>query len=414
MKQNLLKSIITLALAFAAIFSFNNCSNEEVPSLYSDSSGETTDAAPIINSVDPSNTAIAGVTPVTITGANFSSDTALIKVYFGKQAGIIISSTPTQLTVISPNVSGSVKIKISTANALKFSNTYDYLLEPAAKDFYPYIKDRTNKPVSIIIDKMDNIYSSNSTIGVVQITPDSVSTLYSERSGETFLTSMRFGAGGNMFAARGLQAIFTIPAGGGVKNSPWVVLSPSSTKISQIEFDPNGNLWASGNNSSIFRIKPDKSYTSFPFDYNVTAMRIFNDNGTVYLYLAAQKNSATTIMRMPLDANSDPGGAETYYDLSAKYGSNFVVNDLTFAADGEMFLATDLPSPIIYVKPDKSSDLLYKGILKNSPALSLAWGNSNFLYYVRTQINDANDAILIPQSIVKLNLLKPGAPYYGM
>ena len=274
--------------------------------------------------------------------------------------------------------------------------------------------DQTNKPVSIITDGAENVYSSNSSVGVVQITPDSVSTLYSPKSGETFLTSMRFGSGGNMFVARGLQAIFTIPSGGGVKNTSWVVLSPSTLKISNVEFDPMGNLWASGNNPSIIRIKPDKTYTSFPFDYNVTAMRIFIDNGTLYIYLAAQQNSTTTIMRMPIDANGDPGPAENYFDFSGNYSGDFLVNDLTFAADGQMLLATNLPSPIVYVNPDKSTGLLYEGILLNSPALSLAWGTGNFLYYVRAQINDENDVMLVPPTIVKLNVLKQGAPYYGM
>ena len=415
MKRNSLKSsILVLFLMVATLIYFSSCKNEEVPSLYSDSSSGTSGAAPKISSVNPPNAAIAGVTTITITGENFLSDTSLVNVYFGKMVGTILVSTPTQLTVISPNISGNLKIKISTVTALEFSNTYDYLLEPAAKDFYPDAKDGSNKPVSIITDKIENVYSSNFALGVVQITPDSVSTLYSPKSGETFFTCMRFGPGGDMFAARGLQAVFTIPNGGGVKNTPWKVLSPNSLKISQIEFDPMGNLWASGKNTSIFRIKPDKSDTLFNFDYNVTAMRMFMDNGTLYLYLAAQQNTTTTIMRMPIDANGDPGTAENYFDFSANYGEDFVVNDLTFAADGEMFLATDLPSPIVYVKPDKSNGYLYKGILLESPALSLAWGNGNFLYYVRAQINDDNNVMSVPQSIVKLNLQKPGAPYYGM
>ena len=413
MNQKFSKSFIFyLILSTASLIYLCGCSNEEVPSLYDESSPGSTGATPQINSVEPPSTAIAAVTPITITGSNFLSDTSLVNVYFGDQAAKVIAASSTQLTVISPNISGSLKIKISTSVSVPFSNTYEYVLQPAAVDFYPDSKDETNKPFSIIIDKIENIYSSNSGLGVVKITPDSVSTLYSVRSGETYFTHMRFGPGGELFAARGLQAVFTIPDGGGVKNSPWVVLSPNTIKISQIEFDPMGNLWAAGNNAEIYRLKPDKNYSAFPFDYNVTAMRTFIDNGNLYLYLAANQNTNTTIMRIPIDTNGDLGSPQTFFDFSANYGSGFAVNDLTFAADGEMFLATDLPSPIVYVKPDKSTGLLYNGILLNSPALSLAWGNENFLYYVREQINDANDLMLIPQTIVKLNLLKPGAPYY--
>ncbi len=414
MKKYLYKLIsYTIIPAIVSILFLAGCSNDVTPSLYTDSSTGSLGATPAITSIDPPTIALAGVTTITITGNNFSPDTSSLKVYFGKQAGTILSATPSQLTVISPNTPGSLKVKISTNSAVLFSNAYDYVLNPAAIDWYPDIKDHTNQPTTIIVDNSGNIYSSNYAMGVVQITPDSASSLYSAKGGETYWTRMRMSTGGVLLAARGNQAIFNVPAGGG-KNSAYVVLSPSTLKISQIEFDPLGNLWAAGNNSSIYRIKSDKSYTSFPFNYNVTAMRMFVSGGTSYLYFAAQKDSMTTIMRMPIDANGNPGAVETYLDFSGKYGPGIIVNDLTFAADGEMYLATNLPLPIVYINPDKSSGILYSRVLLNSPALSLAWGTGNYLYYVRKQINDATGAFVLPQTIVKLDLQKPGAPYYGM
>lgn len=414
MKQNLFKLFTyTTALTFASFVYFIGCSNKVTPSMYSDASTGSLGSTPAITSIDPPTTALAAVTTITITGNNFLSDTSAISVYFGKQAGTILSASPTQLTVISPNTPGSLKIKISTNSAVLFSNAYDYILNPAAIDWYPDIKDHTNQPTNIIVDNSGNIYSSNYAMGVVQITPDSASSLYSAKGGETYWTRMRMGSGGVLYAARGNQAIFTVPAGGG-KNSAYVVLSPSTLKISQIEFDPLGNLWAAGNNSALYRIKPDKSYSSFSFNYNVTAMRMLVSGGTSYLYVAAQKDSTTTIMRMPIDANGNLGAAEIYFDFSGKYGAGIIVNDLTFAADGEMYLATNLPLPIVYVNADKSTGIVYSRVLLNSPALSLAWGTGNYLYYVRKQINDASGAFVLPQTIVKLDMQKPGAPYYGM
>ncbi|MCL5027908.1 MAG: IPT/TIG domain-containing protein [Bacteroidetes bacterium] len=413
MKKYLFKLFIfTIFLAVTSFVYFVGCSNIVTPSLYSTVPTGPTGSTPEITSVDPPNVALAGVTNITITGNNFLSDTSAIKVYFGKQAGTILTASPTKITVISPNIAGSVKIKISTNVAEPYSNTYDYLLNAASKDWYPDVKDHTNIPMSIIIDNAGNIYSSNYAMGVVQITPDSVSTLYSAKGGETYWTTMRLGTGGVLYAARGNQAVFTIPAGGG-KNSAWVVLSPSTLKISQIEFDPLGNMWAAGKNSAIYKIKPDKSYSSYPFNFNVTAMRVFVNGSTTYLYAAVQQDSMTTIMRMPIDSNGNLGTQETYFDFSSEYGRGFTINDITFAADGEMFLATNLPSPIVYVNNDKSTGVLYPSILLKSPALSLAWGTGNYLYYVRRQINDATGAFVLPQTIVKLDLQKPGAPYYG-
>ncbi len=414
MKKYFNKFIVIITIPAIVFISFlAGCSNEVTPSFYTDPSPSSLGATPSISSIDPPNSALAGVTNITITGSNFLSDTSAIKVYFGKQAGTIISATSTQLTVIPPNTPGTMKIKISTNTAVLFSNTYDYVLNPSAVDWYPDLKDHTNQPMNIIVDNSGNLYSSNYAMGIVQIAPDSSSILYSAKGGETYWTRMRMGIGGVLYAARGNQAIFTVPSGGG-KNSAYVVLSPTTLKLSQIEFDPSGNLWAAGNNSAIYKIKPDKSYSSYPFNYNVTAMRIFVSGGTPYLYVAAQKDSLTTIMRMPIDANGNLGTSENYFDFSGNYGSGYLVNDLTFSNDGEMYLATNLPLPIVYINVDKSFGILYSRVLLNSPALSLAWGTGNFLYYVRKQINDASGNFLLPQTIVKLDLQKTSAPYYGM
>lgn len=168
-----------------------------------------------------------------------------------------------------------------------------------------------------------------------------------------------------------------------------------------------------GKNTVIYRIKQDKSYITFPFTATITAMRVYVDGGTTYLYVAAQQDSLTTIQRMPIDASGNLGAATTYYDFSKNYGANYLVNGIDFASDGEMFLATNMTQPIIYVNTDKSSGALYPSVLLNSPALGLAWGTGNYLFYIRRQINDATGVFVLPQSIVRLDVQKSGAPYYG-
>ena len=389
---------------------FSGCSDETTPGFYSPTSPEGD--APQIESVDPPEEAIAAVTPIVIKGQNFSQDTSQVKVYFNNQYGTIVSGTPTELLVIAPNIEGEVDIRISVNEAVEFSNSYNYNLELAAKDIYPEAGDENNIPVSIVVDEFENIYSSNSSLGIVKIAPDGSSELYSTKAGETFFRSLKLGSDGTLYAARGLRAIFSIPPGGGVKNSPYYVFASNSVKISKIEFDPTGNLWAGGDNDSLFRIDSEESHTSFPFEYEVAAMRSFVENGVTYLYVAAQKDLATTIMRIPILEDGTLGSPEEYFDFSGNYGEEYEVSDIAFAVDGEMILATDMPKPIVYVKPDKSYGLLYSHILLESPALSLAWGTEQYLYYVREEITDESGETAVPQSIVKLNLLKDGAPNY--
>lgn len=413
MKIKLFRSfLLLLFLSFGLVY-FSGCDNEVTPSFYD--ADKTEGPTPIINSVQPESRAIAAVTPITIDGENFMADSSAVKVYFGNQYGEIMSVSPTQISVMSPNVKGALGIRISTIQAVQFSNSYDYYLEPATIDLYPLAGDEDNVPVTITLDNDENIFSSNSSLGVVKITSDSSSELYSPRAGETYFTSMRFGEDGTLYAARNLYAVFSIPPGGGVKNSPYYLFPSRDIKISKLEFDPMGNLWAGGANDSLYRIDSDESHSAFPFAYNVTAMRIFIDNGITYLYTAAQdENGLTTIKRSPISETGDLGTEETYFDFSGEYGADYSVNDIEFAADGEMFLATDMTDPIVYVKPDKSAGFLYPHIILKSPALSLAWGTDEYLYYVREEISDASGAVSVPQTIVKVNLMKQGAPHYGM
>jgi hypothetical protein len=73
------------------------------------------------------------------------------------------------------------------------------------------------------------------------------------------------------------------------------------------------------------------------------------------------------------------------------------------------------------VHPDKSSEALYDGLFPTptlsfvrvslfpNPALSFAWDTGNFLY--ATQQGSATPQIL--QTVLKINMMKKGAPYYG-
>ena len=87
------------------------------------------------------------------------------------------------------------------------------------------------------------------------------------------------------------------------------------------------------------------------------------------------------------------------------------MKSLTFAADGDMYIGTANTSntsldPILVVHPDGSTEPLYPGQLI-LPADHMVWGNGVYLY-----VNRANrDAEM--RRIMRVNLLKPGATYYG-
>ncbi len=80
---------------------------------------------------------------------------------------------------------------------------------------------------------------------------------------------------------------------------------------------------------------------------------------------------------------------------------------LTFAADGDMYVGTDHAAGIMIVHPDGSFEPLYEGLLKPY-VYSLAWGTGTYLY-----ANQRNDVDPAQKRMLKINVLKQSAPYYG-
>ncbi len=406
--------ILTVFLATVSFVYFTGCTDKGAPSLYADVPTGPVGATPEITSVDPSASALAGVTTITITGKNFSSDSTSVFVYFNGQQGSLRSASSTQLTVVSPNIVGPVKMKIATLNAELFSNVIDYKLEAAAKNVFPDEKSTFVLPYGITSDKDGNIYMSvynGGNKGVKKITPDSTITDWALPGAETYWNSMRFGSDGTLYGARNVRAVFSMTQGG--SPATYVVL-PSGVFITQLEFDPSGNLWAAGK-GGIFRIDPLKVATKFDYAPEVTAMRIFKDGGTLYLYVAAYQNNSATIQRLPIDSQGNLGSAEDVYNFAANFGQNFRVTALDFTADGEMILGTNSPTPIVMVHTDNSSEALYPAVLQDGAVFNFTWGKAGdpYLYYSREQTLDpATSAVVIPQKLIRLNIQKAGAPIY--
>jgi hypothetical protein len=107
-----------------------------------------------------------------------------------------------------------------------------------------------------------------------------------------------------------------------------------------------------------------------------------------------------------LSAAGEIGPSERVLDWSATGAySSSAIFDIAFAADGDLFIATDRdPDPVLVVHPDGTRESLYPGYL-TAPATSLAWGNGNYLY-----INKSDQ---FHQGVVRVIIGKNGAVTYG-
>jgi hypothetical protein len=381
-------------LAMLTVLVMAGCKEEPPASLYSEQ--YTSRPQPVVTTIDPATTALAGVTTVTITGSNFSPTIAENQVYFDATPATILTASATQLTVRAPIlVKDTVALRISVFKSDKYSDPRQYKLLAAVSDFGGLAK--TDEPYAVTADAAGNVYVSISTSGVKKITPAGVKTAYaSHAAGVTKWSAMKMGPAGVLYSARILKVIYQTPAGGG---APVVWVTGSAIgNIYDLDFDAAGNAWAGGNNTSIYRVKQDKSIKAFPFTCNARSMRVYNG----YLYVGGRIDTVEGVWRAPIVSADSLGAFEQYYNFSASYPGN-IVNAVTFAADGDMYIGTDAAAAVVIVHPSKSAEPLYPGLFTPSTLL-FTWGAGDAMYLVRT--------INTPQ-LIKVTMLKNGAPYYG-
>lgn len=417
MKKNYLQlpqtSIALAALVFIFMLFFWGCNQvENVAPLYNKTFSNT--AVPEIVSVSPPDSAFAGVDELTITGHNFPTVLSEMAVYFNNVKATIISADTNKIVVKAPNlVNDTINIKISKFNADKLSNSISYKLISATIIFKQFKPNDT--PYAIAFDKDGNIYVSltvnkNGT-GVKKILPDGSIIDFAPKGAETYWTSLKFGQSGELYAARSAKGIFKIP-----QNSiatVWVSSSNGIGSITDFDFDQNGILWAGGNNTAVYRVTQAKNVKSFSFTGNVRAVRVFNN----FLYVGGAKDGTESVWRFPIINSDSLGTAELYFDFKATYPTG-TIQGITFSADGDLIIGTDGLEPIVIVKPDKSSQILFAGVLNasgKSKFNSFFWGNGVYLYYIRQGI-DLTDTATPPEAILMINTKNSlgGAPYYGL
>lgn len=376
---------------------------------------------PVLSTVNPSVQALAGVTVITITGSNFSTEAKNNLVYFNGVPGTTLNSTPTQLTVRVPDVvSDSVLVKIAVIGAQDFSNSYQYKMLPAWEEYYPFDKI-AEKNYGIILDNSNNLYvsffSDAATLlgGIWKITPppfDSTSkSQYIPKGNTQWFDNFRYGPGGELYGARHSTGIWKLVEGIG-PGSPWVLI-PGSSNIKAIDFDINQNLWVLNENDKIFKIKQDKTISTYPFTGNLRALRIFNGD----LYVAAKKNNIEGVWKIPITDTGDLGTEELYFDITNIREIDTKITAIAFAFDGDLIIGLDKgPNPLLVVKPSKSYEELYPGVIGANSVISIYWPpTGTSLYFVRGEEKntDTPPKIVVSQITLRIEMEKTGAPYYG-
>ncbi|MGE5681964.1 MAG: IPT/TIG domain-containing protein [Bacillota bacterium] len=426
MKRNIYikTSFRFLAFLLLSVTLLSSCAKDPAPVLYDVYKDKGT-ATPVVTAITPADSAWAGYDEITITGQNFLTPTDTAVVYFDNVKASIIDINPTQIRLKAPNLpKDGIGVRVFTRTSSATSEAKTYKLKEIMSTYKSY--SFQEEPRAITFDKDGNLYVSLTLsgvgVGVKKIAKNGTMTDYAPKGVETSWSGMKFaygpfGATGQLLTVFKRNAIFKVNPG--AAPAAWVTFSSSLGALNDLDLDPQGNIWAAGSGTNIFRVKSDKTikqYANFSTSSaSINAVRVFNAQGTLYLYLGGTKDGKEGIWRYKItNQEIDPAQAELVVDFAAKYPGKKVLG-LTFSEDGDLYVGTDDDAVILVVK---SSDLnniqpLLKGVLL--PKFSaMAWGNNEpYLYYSREKVASETDKIF-DQKLFKAYMFKKGAPYYGL
>ena len=392
-----------LNITFLAVFLVTGCNEDPNPGLDDLISPPTT--PPSISTIEPSSGGLAGITVLTINGSNFSSDQSKNAVFFNGVKGEVLSATSTQLKVRPPNViSDSVQVKVSVFKVEDFSNIVFYKLAPAVVEIFNFDPANSGTPYGITVDANENVYTSVARQidpGIYKVDPQGTLSRWAPKGAESFFHSLTMGPSSTIYATRRVRGIIQVLE----NTTPATYVSYAAGvggAAADTDFDQDLNLWA-GANGNIISVTPAKVVQGFPFDGNINAIKIFNGA----IYAVAASNGQQILWKVPIISADNIGTPEVYFNFTSEVDSVIKLNDISIAADGDIYIGTDAKEdPIYVIHPDKSFEKLYPGIIK-STVNSLCWGTGNYLYMTRNLSND------FTQTIIRIDMEKPGAPYFG-
>lgn len=411
-----LASLFCLALVLAA------CDSGEGSSLYDPDAG--TGPAPVISSVSPEGTVLAGIDVITIEGQNFSDDPALVRVVFDDQqgnsaTGRVLSASPTRLEVQTPNLpNAALRVRVAVVGARDYSNAVPLPLSPALTIVGAIDPNRGESPRALGNGDDGSLYATlyveGAAAGILRFAPDGTRSTYSTEG--TLWTGLAPAADGTLFGVRQNRGVYTVPAG--ASSTVTVRSIPSGNTLRDVAAAGDGTFWTGGTNTNVdaralYRFDAAGTVTAtVPFGEPVTSLTVADGA----LYVASVTTDAGSVVdskvwRFPLTPDG-LGAGEVLLDVTAQFGAGVGANAVAVAADGTVFVATNAADPLLTVSPDGTAAPLYPGILP-SPLVDLAWGTGEVLYLLQgltpAEVESPTGGFL---DLFRLQVRTPG-PYAG-
>ena len=343
------------------------------PAVIYDKDQQPTDP-PAITSVGTGNSAWAGITELKIKGTNFSPVLENNAVYFNSYKALLKSAVPTELLVLPPDVVGdSFTVKVVVTEAEQLAQFGPYKLEKIYKQ-----TGESGEFNAIAVDNEGNIYANVKSTArkIIKITPDGEQTDYGN---VTFnkASAMKMGNDGYLYIQKeNDKNLYRIAPGGGTVEK----YAKAKKNVNYFDFDEYGNIFSGGTryglqviNSELTAVDPELYKNS-----DIRGVRVYNG----FVYTTVETDTQTAIWKNQISPDGSLGDPELYFDwieTESLSDTIITINDITFSADGDLYVATDHDDPIIIIGMDGSVSVLYEGVL-DSPIKNFIWGNSYFLY----------------------------------
>ncbi len=377
-------------------------------------------ASPVITSISPADSAVGGVLDITINGSNFGTTDQCL-VYFGTEPGIITNFASNKIVTLRPitygaNVSTRVVVQLADNIAQKY-----YTIKRVVTPFVTFpVASTTASNTAITSDTTGNVYvaliSAKDSTGqykvIRKISANGIVSDYATYPPSLTISNMHIGLNGTLFVlVTGSSGDFYSAAPGG---GSLTKLFSFNESILCFDFDQNGVIYSGGSSGSKNTIDIVQSTTVVKgpsyANYSIRAIRVFQN----YVYVLADAGT-DTVHISGVYRHQILGGSLGAQELVLAWNSTgdysaSKMKDLTFSANGDMYIATNKNvDPILLVKYSTGTVTgvrpLYKNLITTA-AGALTWTKN--ILYERVVPPTGGDP-----SILAIDMGNYGAPYYG-
>ncbi len=368
-------------------------------------------ASPVITSISPADSAIGGVLDITINGSNFGTTVDQCSVYFGIEPGIITNFTSNQIVMLRPLTYGET---ISTRVVVQLADDVAQIKYKIKRVVTPLgTFPGSTLSNTIASDTSGNVYvavisarDSTGTYKVIRkISTNGIMSDYATYSTSLTISCMRIVPNGTLYALMtGSDGEFhSVARGGGNLTKLFGFLE----NMTCFDFDQNGVIYAggtSGTNKTIDIVQATSVAKGPSYvNYNILAVRVFQN----YVYVLAVGGTTTGVYRHQISGGTLGTQEQVLlWSTSGDYATS-KVKDLTFSANGNMYIATDKsvdPILLVYYSTGTVTGMrpLYKNLITTAVG-GLTWTGN--ILYERVMSSDP--------SIVAIDMGNSGAPYYS-